>query len=231
MTQSRVQKRQIRTRMRLLQAAHRLMSVRGVDDTTIQQITTEADVGFGTFYSYFESKDEIATQVLDCVIHNLGLRNRKANADAGVSDPVQVISNSVRLTAHEMMSNPMWGWWLRRTDLMVRRMNAGFRSFGTADILAAQQCGALNLPGNDIDAGWNHLIWLLAGTITDIVEGVSPPQAEETMAEAIMRILGVPESHAATLAHRSLPPCPAIVVDFSFVLPVPFETAAQPLRR
>jgi hypothetical protein len=117
----------------------------------------------------------------------------------------------------EMMSNPMWRWWLRRTDQMVRRMNAGFHSFGVADIAAEQEHRGLHLPGGDVEAGWNYLIWLLAGTITDIVEGISPPEAEQTMAEAILRLLGVPETHAAAVAHELLRPYRSIPVDFYFV--------------
>ncbi|WP_370208997.1 TetR/AcrR family transcriptional regulator [Pararhodobacter marinus] len=216
MTVGRVQKRQIRTRARLLQAAYELMSEQGVDDTTIQQVTTKADVGFGTFYSYFDSKDAIAEQVLDCVIHNLGLRNRAANA--GVEDAVSVIANSVRLTAREMRSNPMWRWWLKRTDLMVRRMNLGFRPFGLQDMQAANDKGLLNLPDDNVEVSWNYLIWLLAGTITDIVEGICPPEAETTMAEAIMRLMGVDNAHAARAAHAPLPVYPAIKLDFGFRL-------------
>lgn len=194
------------------------MSEQGVDETTIQQITTEADIGFGTFYSYFESKDVIAEQVLDCVIHNLGLRNRAANVEAGVDDPVGVIANSVRLTAREMRSNPMWRWWLKRTDLMVRRMNLGFGVFGLEDMKVANEEGLLNLPGGDVALSWNALIWLLAGTITDIVEGISPPEAETTMTEAIMRIMGVDADHAAKAARSELPQYPEIPLDFHFRL-------------
>jgi AcrR family transcriptional regulator len=217
-TVGRVQKRQLRTRTRLLQAAYELMSEQGVDDTTIQQITTQADVGFGTFYSYFDSKDAIAEQVLDCVIHNLGLRNRAANVEAGIDDAVSVIANSVRLTAREMRLNPMWRWWLKRTDLMVRRMNVGFRYFGIEDLQAANESGLLNLPDGDVEVSWNYLIWLLAGTITDIVEGICPPEAETTMAEAIMRVMGVQGDHAARASHAPLPSYPDINVDFSFQL-------------
>lgn len=218
MASGRVQKRQVRTRIRLLQAAHRLMSEQGIDETTIQQITEEADVGFGTFYSYFSSKDDIAAQVLDCVVHTLGLRNRKANVDAEVKDPVAVIANSVRLTAREMRTDPMWRWWLRRTDLMVRRMNAGFRAFGMKDIRVADEQGLLNLPDKDISIAWNYLIWLLAGTITDMVEGVCPVSAESTMADAIMRVMGVDADHAARVSKAPLPPYPRIEVDFSVAL-------------
>lgn len=218
MTVGRVQKRQLRTRARLLEAAYELMSEQGVDETTIQQITTRADVGFGTFYSYFENKDAIAEQVLDCVIYNLGLRNRAANVEAGVEDAVSVIANSVRLTAREMRSNPVWRWWLKRTDLMVRRMNLGFRPFGLEDLQAANEKGLLNLPDKSIDVSWNFLIWLLAGTITDIVEGVCSPETETTMTEAIMRVMGVQGDHAARVAHMELPEYPKIKLDFTFSL-------------
>ncbi|PVH27410.1 TetR/AcrR family transcriptional regulator [Pararhodobacter oceanensis] len=214
----RVTARKIRTRAKLIAAAHKLMSDQGVDRTTIQQITDEADIGFGTFYSYFQSKDEIAEKVLDCVIHNLGQRNRMANQQEGVTDPVAVIGNSVRLTAHEMLSDPMWHWWLKRTDLMVRRMNIGFRSFGLEDMRVAHDAGHLNLPGNDVAAGWSYLIWLLAGTITDITDGVSAPTSVSTMAEAIMRVLGVDAQHAASVAAAPLPQFPALKVDFNFSL-------------
>lgn len=218
MNVGRVQQRQIRTRSRLLRAAYDIMSEQGVDETTIQQITTAADVGFGTFYSYFESKDAIAERVLDCVIHNLGLRNRAANVDAGIEDAVSVIANSVRLTAREMQSNPVWRWWLKRTDLMVRRMNLGFRVFGFEDIRVANDQGHLNVPDGNIELAWNYLIWMLAGTITDTVEGFCHPDAETTMAEAIMRVMGVEAEHAKTASHAELPAYPMIEIDFNFRL-------------
>lgn len=220
MTVGRVQKRQIRTRARLIEAAHDLMSEHGVDATTIQQITAEADVGFGTFYSYFDSKDDIAAQVLDCVIHTLGQRNRAANVEAGITDPVLVIANSVRLTAREMLTNPIWRWWLKRTDLMVRRMNLGFRSFGLEDMRVANEQGFLKLPDANVEISWNYLIWLLAGTITDIVEGICPPEAETTMAQAVMMVMGVSVDHAARASLAPLPPYPDRKVDFGFRLEI-----------
>ena len=223
MAGGRVQKRQKETRAKLLAAAHKLMSEQGVGDTTIQQITAEADVGFGTFYSYFGSKDEIAAKVLDCVIHNLGLRNRQANVDANVTDPVAVIANSVRLTAREMMTNPMWRWWLRRTDLMAQRMNVGFRPFGIEDMRVALEDGHLDPPGGDAELGWNFLIWILAGNIFDIVEGNFPPDSETKMAEAVMRVLGVNSDHSHRVAYKELPAYPDLPVDYNFELGDPSE--------
>ena len=71
----RVKRRQKKTRIRLLKAGYGLITEKGIDETAIMEITDAADVGFGTFYNYFSSKDDIAMQILDCVVHALGERS------------------------------------------------------------------------------------------------------------------------------------------------------------
>jgi AcrR family transcriptional regulator len=223
----RVRKRRLRTRVQLLKAAHRLMSKQGVDATTIQQITDEADVGFGTFYNYFSSKDDLATQVLDCVINNLGRRNDLVTQATQATDPVQIIATSVRLVAREMMSNPMWHWWVKRPDLLVERLRAGLRPFGIRDMRHAIDSGAYRIIGGDMDAARSLLLWLLVGGVKDIIDKYRPPQIEPLIIESIMRAMGVPLERAAAVSHRRLPPYPELEIDFSFVAPAP--ATAQPV--
>jgi AcrR family transcriptional regulator len=199
-----------------MKSAYKLMSSKGVDETTIQEITDDADVGFGTFYNYFASKDEIATKVLDCVIHTLGQRCDLSMREAGIVDPVLVVSNSVRLVAYEMMTDPMWRWWLKRTDLMVQRMRAAFHPFGIRDMKAALAAGQYRIAGNDLETAWSFLIWMLAGNITDIVEGYRPKETEGTMAESVMRVMGVDLAKAAEVASTPLPRYAPIEIDFGF---------------
>lgn len=210
--------KRIRTRASLVQAAYEIMSTKGVSKTSIQEITDRADVGFGTFYNYFSSKEELAEHVLDCVINNLGLRNREATRELSADDPMAVISNSVRLTAREMRTNPMWRWWLKRSDLMVHRMLVGFRPFGLSDMRMAVQSGDLKLPHDDADTAWRFLIWLLAGTITDIVIYGEPESQEIRMAESIMRVMGASSEEAIRISKLPLPELPELTLDFSFVL-------------
>lgn len=214
MAESRVWKRKIRTRARLVESVYLEMSAKGVDHAAVQEITDRADVGLGTFYCYFSSKDEITTCALDCVIHNLGQRNQMANDAANIADALAVISNSVRLTAIEILTDPMWRLWLRRTDLMARRMHVGFRPFGIRDLSAAQTAGQVIFPDGQIEAAWGYLIWLLAGAITDIVEGVRA--AASDMAEAIMRVVGASTADAKRLSSLALPTLPAAMIDFTY---------------
>ncbi len=194
------------------------MSSKGVDETTIQEITELADVGFGTFYNYFSTKDEIATAVLDCVIHTLGRRNDVANQKAGVVDQVEIVANSVRMVAREMMADPMWRWWLKRTDLMVKRMRAVFGPFGLRDIEIASANHHFHVAGGDMETAWSHLIWILAGSITDIADGYASADTERLMAEAVLRVMGVEFHLAKQVASRPLPELSHMQIDFSFLL-------------
>ena len=57
-SKGRVALRQERNREALVQAGYRVMSEKGIDAATMQEIAERADVGAGTVYSYFKSKDE-----------------------------------------------------------------------------------------------------------------------------------------------------------------------------
>ncbi|MGB1581288.1 MAG: TetR/AcrR family transcriptional regulator, partial [Nevskiales bacterium] len=52
-------RRKRQTRDKLMKAALQLMAERGKDGVAINEITEAADVGFGSFYNHFESKEAI----------------------------------------------------------------------------------------------------------------------------------------------------------------------------
>ena len=58
-------RRRRRNRESLLRAARRLMAERGFEGTTIADITAAADLGFGTFYLYFQHKEDVLRAVLE----------------------------------------------------------------------------------------------------------------------------------------------------------------------
>jgi AcrR family transcriptional regulator len=60
----RTQRRTLRTRRRLLEAALVLFGEKGVDAITIEAITERADVGKGTFYRHFSSKNEVVAALV-----------------------------------------------------------------------------------------------------------------------------------------------------------------------
>jgi AcrR family transcriptional regulator len=56
---SRRERRRTETEQRLFESAMRLFAERGIANTTIEAITEAADVGKGTFFNYFPSKEHL----------------------------------------------------------------------------------------------------------------------------------------------------------------------------
>jgi AcrR family transcriptional regulator len=91
---NRRERRRAETRERIIRSALRLFSERGVTSTTVEDITNDADVGKGTFFNYFPTKEDIlvhlcqsqmgkirefvsrslhSTETMDRVLYNLAL--------------------------------------------------------------------------------------------------------------------------------------------------------------
>ena len=213
---TRTELRQRSTRLRLRQAAYELMSAQGVDATTIQQITDAADVGFGTFYNYAASKEALAQDVLDCMIHNVGERNDLITQQLGEVDPVRIVANSVRFVIREMTTNPVYRWWVARLDLLADRMRIGFGPFGLRDIDRAVAADAYSLIDGNRELAWSQLCWLMVAGGRDILEGLHRPEDERSIVEGILRVNGV-DAEAAHAATSSDPPdAPPLPIDFAF---------------
>lgn len=76
-------RRKERTKRLLTDAATKLLLEKGVDALTVQDITEQADVARGTFYVYFESKEEVVWAVLEAILSDIDdyLKTKPARQD------------------------------------------------------------------------------------------------------------------------------------------------------
>ena len=86
---SRVERRKEKTKRTLLQVARRLFSEKGIYWAKVEDITELADLGKGTFYKYFDSKEAIIHVLLDEGLAEL-LRETERAARA-VSSPTKLV--------------------------------------------------------------------------------------------------------------------------------------------
>jgi AcrR family transcriptional regulator len=63
--------RGVRTRDRLLAAARQVFEERGFHDARVTDISKAADVAHGTFYTYFDSKEDVFRHVLKAMQHEM----------------------------------------------------------------------------------------------------------------------------------------------------------------
>jgi len=211
-------KKQRVTRAKLLQAAYEIMSDVGVDAARIKDVTERADIGFGTFYNYFEDKDAIARSVLDCMIHDIGERIRAATAHLRDIDTVLVMGASNRLALRAAMADPIWQWWARRTDLLFDRMSKGFGPYAQDDMRAAIAAGTSALTDEEVEAAWALSAWVMVGGIHDVVVGNRPMESEAFVAHSILRLMGTSHDEAARATSTELPTYAPQDIDWDFIL-------------
>ncbi|HEX2807210.1 MAG TPA: TetR/AcrR family transcriptional regulator, partial [Kineosporiaceae bacterium] len=90
----RLERRKARTRAALIAAARDVIARDGSPSVSIQQITDAADVGFGSFYNHFSSKDELFEAAIAEAFEELGVWLDEVLA--GISDPAEIFATAVR---------------------------------------------------------------------------------------------------------------------------------------
>ena len=213
-----MQRKREATRARLLEAAHGVMVEKGVDAATIREITEKADVGFGTFYNYFESKDDLAAGVLDCMINGVAQRNREVTGHFQAERPDLAMAISTRMLIRSAYSDPTWGWWVRRPDILADRLRAGLHPFVQNDMRSAIDKGLYYIADENVESVLAMLIWLIVGGMRDMLLGHQLPDADRLITEGFMRVMGVSRRAAHDLANAPLPPSEALKIDFTHQL-------------
>lgn len=209
-------RRKRETRGKLLEAAFRLMAERGMDGVAINEITEAADVGFGSFYNHFESKEAIYNELTHSVFEEFAQSLDGLAKD--VDDPAWAVAFSVRLTLQRARREPVWGQFLVREGYSTRALSRGLGQFLLRDIMrgiAAKRFKVPDLLMSFIAVGSTVLGAIAADGQTSSLKG---PQAaefrklglqlddipERTAAMAMM-ILGLPQKEAETIARLPLP--------------------------
>lgn len=199
-------RRRQETRARLLHAAREVMGRKGVGATSIQEITETADVGFGSFYNHFPSKEAIADALMEEAIEDFG-----AAADhiaERVDDAAEVLAASIRHAILRAGTDEAWGWFLVRTALT--RTDGFKRGLGrrfTRDIQIGIDARRFTVA--DPIASTIAAAGVVLSFIASRLHGAIGKDAPERAATMVLTLLGLSEREAKQIAQRPLPPLAA----------------------
>ncbi|MEO8045829.1 MAG: TetR/AcrR family transcriptional regulator [Nitrospirota bacterium] len=101
---SRVARRKARTNKQLLEVARQLFSEKGIYWAKIEDITERADLGKGTFYKYFDSKEAIIRVLLEEGLGELQAKTEQA-VQASASDS-KILSAMIRARVDFFIAYP-----------------------------------------------------------------------------------------------------------------------------
>ena len=189
------------TRRRLLDAARALFARQGIANTRINEITDEADVGFGSFYNHFDSKEAIVEAVVGEAVAAQG--EELAFVTADLDDPAEVVAAAHRYFVNLARTDPEWGWLLIRLDASEKIGLRALGPFARRDLERGIREGRFRVP--------NRRVALLAaggallGVMQDVLDGRAPKDADRHHAEGVLRLFGLSAADAADVARRPMP--------------------------
>jgi AcrR family transcriptional regulator len=200
---TRLDRRKARTRQALIDAAVELIATGRGDRASIQEITDAADIGFGSFYNHFDSKDELFATASAEVLERWGQMIDRACA--GISDPAEIFAVSFRISGRLGWTHPGMARFITGSGLSLLDTQTGLAPRALRDIRAGQDAGRFAALDADI-----ALSAVAGGLIGLLRLGQDHPermhdQVVDQLAAAILRLLGVPAVEAARLAAIPIP--------------------------
>ena len=194
-------RRRAETRARLLEAARATFARQGIDVTRINEITDEADVGFGSFYNYFESKEAIVAAVVEETVEAAGQAIEAATSE--LDDPAEVVAIAHRSLVRRAAEEPEWGWLLVRLEISHDLGFAALSPYAARDIDRGIEAGRFHV--EDRNVALIATAGALLGVMRAVLQGRAGRDTADQHAALVLRMLGLSADDAAEVAARPLP--------------------------
>lgn len=205
--QTRVDRRKQRTRASLLAAARQFLAERR-SSVSIQQITDAADVGFGSFYNHFESKEALFEAAVEEVLETYAaLRDELV---AQYDDPAEVFAVSFRMTGRLQRQLPELVRVLLNEGVGILIRGSGLAPRARKDIQAAVEAGRFDIENAQLGlmAAGGALLGLLQ--LLDADPDADAEALTDQMTARVLRAFGMSKREAEELCARPMPPQPSL---------------------
>lgn len=197
------ERRKARAREKLLTAARQLIAENGVSALRIGDVTDRADLGFGTFYTYFESKEALVEAVVADTL--TGLASSIGATAVAASDAARAAADAYRRFLRFATSEPE----LARLVVELNRADAAFEDSVRpwARETLEHGCASGQFAIEDIELALVSISAAALAAIRAILSGLLEPgpETESRGAEMMLRGFGVDPETAHKIAWLELP--------------------------
>lgn len=194
------------TRSNILSAAQELMAHGGPESLTIAAIAEKADIGLGTFYNYFESRETLVDEVILSAVESLGRRLDFLTKD--MEDAAEIYSFSLRHLMNTAVSDPLWGWLMVRLGIAQDGLLATLGPRASRDLQIGIDSGRFSI--ENLRTASAMTFGSLLSVMHTYLLGEIETNPAELYAENLLRMVGIPAEEAHEIANRPLPRLPEL---------------------
>jgi AcrR family transcriptional regulator len=199
---NRLTRRKQRTRAALISAAQSFIAV-GKLNVPVLEITQAADVGMGSFYNHFDSKEELfdaaLAEALD--VHGALLDSLTPALD----DPAEAFARSFRLTGRLFRRRPQESRVLLASGLTLLSSDRGVAPRAKRDIVAAAAAGRFHVEDPTLALAVVGGALLGLGQLLHDEPERDDAVAADTVTEHVLRLLGMTADEAHRICALPLP--------------------------
>jgi len=203
---SRSTRRRLQTRAALIDAGHAVMAEKGLEGATINEITEAADVGFGSFYNHFESKEALFAAIIEAKVEPVcrrldGLRQQSR-------DCAEWLAAGIRHSLRQVTEDSTWGWFIYRIGPWMLRHQAGL--VGQMAQLIRFGIEKERFRTSDPDMAVTVATGGIIATISAMLYHDIGEDGPERVAKQCLVLLGISADEAEEISRRPLLPLEAI---------------------
>ena len=199
---NRLDRRKARTRAALVRAAQMLIA-EGRTSVPILEITQAADVGIGSFYNHFETKEQLFDAAVEAVIDGYGQLLDDLTGD--IEDPAEVFACSFRLTGRLQRREPELSRVFLANVLRLLNADTGLAPRARRDIKAAVDAGRFDVEDLDVAVTMAAGALLALGQLLHDQPERDVEQTTDRVTEKLLRMFGLPAAAARRICRLPLP--------------------------
>jgi AcrR family transcriptional regulator len=199
---NRLDRRKAHTRTALVRAAQGLIAA-GKLNAPILEITQAADVGMGSFYNHFDSREHLFQAAVEDALDAHGAFLDRLTV--GMEDPAQIFAQSFRLTGRLHRRNPELSRVLLNNGLNLVGSDKGLAPRARRDIEAAARAGRFSIRDSELALVITAGAALCLGQLLHDHPERDDAEATDQVAEDLLRMFGIPADEAGEICRRPLP--------------------------
>jgi AcrR family transcriptional regulator len=199
---NRLARRKQRTRAALLAAAQSFIAA-GKLNVPVLEITQAADVGMGSFYNHFDSKEELFAAAVNEVLDLHGARLDKLTES--MDDPAEQFACSFRLTGRLFRRRPQESAVLLSNGLSLLSADRGLAPRALRDISAASKAGRFHVTDPELGLAIAGGSLLGLGQLLMAQPERDDAETSDRFTEELLRLLGMSAKDARKLCRLPLP--------------------------